>query len=289
VAGAQGRIGGAAVKRVVALAALAVSTLSGCGTQDSEATGDPAATQGGVVSFDKTVLYKHNFSDGPGGWHTVVLDVDPAQPPANALACFTEGIKTNCYVPVNTARGHMLLESPWFHDPNHAPPGAGYLSLLTFVYLRGFAGADTAHLPELDLRGLLLRAAMKTEHLDVKEGSLYFWFQMLAPNGKWVNYAYTARPINAMLHDGGFTEVRLRLSADPGSWTCLGASAVRSDFYTCIPLEEAMSHVNGDFGFVILPVNEIPLEEMQPSGKIAMQWIEIAAGGGPSVDPVPNR
>jgi hypothetical protein len=288
VAGAQVRLGGAPVRRFVAVTALAISTLSGCGTRDSEATGDAVATQAGFGSDDRTVLYRHDFSNGPGGWHTVMLDVDPARPPANALACFSEEIKTNCYVPVNTVDGHMLLESPWFHDPNHAPPGAGYLSLLTFVYLRGFGGADTAHLPELDLRNLLLRVSMKSEHLDVKEGSLYFWFQMLAPDGRWVNYAYTARPINVALRDEQFVEIRLRLSSDPASWTCLGASAVRADFYGCIPLVEAISHVNADFGFVILPVNEIPLEEMQPSGKIELRWVELSAGGS-VVDPVPNR
>ncbi|HEY7639578.1 MAG TPA: hypothetical protein VH814_07625 [Steroidobacteraceae bacterium] len=275
------------MRGLVAVAVAAVGLLNGCGTRDSTAMPGAGTTQAGFAAFDKVVLYRHDFSDGPGGWHTVMLDVDPSRPPANALACFTEGIKTNCYVPVNTVDGHMLLESPWFHDPNHAPPGAGYLSLLTFVYLRGFAGADTAQLPELDLRGLLLRVSMKTEHLDVKEGSLYFWFQMLAPDGKWVNYAYTARPLNVSLRDEGFTEVRLRFISDPGSWTCLGSSEVRADFYGCIPLEEAMSHVNGDFGFVILPVNENPLEELQPSGKIALQWIELSAGG-PIVDPLPD-
>jgi len=273
------------MKGRLAVTACAIATLSGCGMKAQEG-GDPTSPST-FATLAPTVLYQHDFSNGSGGWHTVVLDVDPAQPPADSLACFTEGVKTNCYVPVPTIDGHMVLQSPWFHDPNHAPPGAGYLSLLTFVYLRGFAGADTAQLPEIDLRGLMLRASMKTEHLDVKEGSLYFWFQMLAPDGRWVNYAYTGRSISSLLRDEKFTEVRLRFTPDPASWTCLGASDVRSDFYGCIPLEDAMSHVNGDFGFVILPVNENPLAELQPSGKIEMEWIELSAGGV-IVNPVPD-
>jgi hypothetical protein len=90
------------------------------------------------------------------------------------------------------------------------------------------------------------------------------------------------------LRDERFTEVRLRFSDDPASWTCLGSSAARADLYGCVPLEEAISHVNADFGFIILPVNELPLAELQPSGKIAMQWIELSAGG-PIVDPLPGR
>jgi hypothetical protein len=258
--------------------------LSGCGVKYDDVTvGSPAATK---VS-GPNVLYRHDFSGGSGGWLTVALDVAPDQLPEGALSCWNEGLRKNCYVPVGTSNGQMMLKSPWYLDPNHAPPGAGYLALLTWVYLRGYAGADTEHLTEIDLRDLTLRASMKSEGLDVKAGALYFWFQMLGPDGRYVNYAYTARSVNALLREDRFTELRLRLRPDPASWTCLGASQARAEYYGCLPLDQAMSHVNADFGFIILPVDELAIPEAQPAGTVAIEWIEINSGG--SRDAVPDR
>ena len=60
-------------------------------------------------------VYNEEFTDGPGGW---IADVRSPLPIWDGVA--------HCY-------------SPWTVDANHAPPGAGYLHLLMFIYSRATA------------------------------------------------------------------------------------------------------------------------------------------------------
>ena len=52
-----------------------------------------------------TMTYVEDFDDGPGGWagHQKALEIE---------------------------NGVAISRSPWWVDPNHAPPGGGYLHLL---------------------------------------------------------------------------------------------------------------------------------------------------------------
>ncbi len=63
--------------------------------------------------------YGENFENGPGGW----------------LA--------NRYEPLPILDGVAYCYSPWYLDSHHAPPGAGYLHMLMYLYTRGdLVGAD---------------------------------------------------------------------------------------------------------------------------------------------------
>jgi len=134
----------------------------------------------------------------------------------------------------------------------------------------------TASLDALDLTATTLSVTLKSENLDLKGGQLYFWFQSHMPDGKYVNYAYTAQPVNLLLgNNGDYNSIQIKLSSAPADWTCLGSSVARANTYGCAPLLDAMTRVNVDLGFIILPVDALPLQEAQPPGTISIRSITL--------------
>ncbi len=225
----------------------------------------------------ETMLYRHDFGEGSGGWETAQTLLEPDEVPENPIDCWTSWLgMLACTHPAPVAAGSMALKSPWWLDNNHAPPGAGYLSLLTWLYLGGINDAPTENLKELDLRDAILRVALRVEDLDLKGGQLVFWFQTLMDDGRYANFAYTGEPLNLLLHRrDARNRIEVTLDPDEARWTCLGTSQSRGDTYGCMPLADAMGKVNTDFGFIIFPVDGSPLVEAQPSGAVYIDSVEI--------------
>jgi len=87
--------------------------------------------------------YRHDFADGHGGWGTSRTLLTAADLPASYRTCWVSWLSLYaCNIDAPVQNGRMQLTSPWWLDPNHAPPGAGYLSLITWVYLDGPAGSS---------------------------------------------------------------------------------------------------------------------------------------------------
>ena len=224
------------------------------------------------------VLIRHDFANGSGGWNTAKTLLEPHQLPAEFQACWTSWLSlTACTIDVPVAGDRMVLESPWWLDPNHAPPGAGYLGLVTWTYLDGGPDETTFGVPALDLRDVTLRVALRAENLDLKGSHLNFWFQTTMPDGRFANFVYQRAPIERHLPANGsdLELVEITLSGDPDAWTCLSTAPDRADFYGCMDVREAMSAVDNDFGFILFPVSGSPLPEDQPSGRIEIQSIEL--------------
>ena len=94
--------------------------------------------------------------------------LQPEQVPAESQACWTSWLGLQaCNIDVPVEGERMVLQSPWWLDPNHAPPGAGYLSLLTWVYLDGEPGSSTHGMSKIDLRDATLRVAIRAQDLDL--------------------------------------------------------------------------------------------------------------------------
>ncbi len=162
-------------------------------------------------------------------------------------------------------------------DANHAAPGADNLLLPGWLYLEGRNGAPTHHVRALDLRGTTLRMEMRQDALDVKVGHLYLCVQSEMTDGMYVNLAYSAQPLDTMTDDNGaWVPIDSTLSADPTAWMCLGSSAARADTYRCDAVSKIIRNVNFDFGFIILPVDDVPHPAVQPSGAIEVRNFEIA-------------
>ena len=249
------------------IASLSVQ-LSGC-KQDSDPRLEFATVAG------EQIVYEHHFSRGSGGWETVrYSDVMLA----NARSCATTDTdQFSCTTPVILTDESMRIESPWMLDANHASPGAGNLALLGWVYLDGRYGSPTQKVRTLDLRDATLRVEMRKEALDVKDGHLYLWVQSEMPDGMYVNLAYTAQPLDTLIDAGGaWSPLEVLLAADATAWTCLGSSAARADTYRCDDVLKVASNVNFDFGFIILPVADVPDPAVQPSGAIEVRNLEIS-------------
>jgi len=222
--------------------------------------------------------YRHDFADGHGGWGTSRTLLTAADLPASYRTCWVSWLSLYaCNIDAPVQNGRMQLTSPWWLDPNHAPPGAGYLSLITWVYLDGPAGSSTFGKPTLDLTGTTLEVALRAPDLELAGGRLMFFFNTSMPGGKYANYAYSRTPIDAKLRPGDrdLTLVEIKLSSDADAWTCLGTSDVKSDLYACVDVTQAMRAIDNAFGFMILPVSDSPLPEDQPSGHIEIQSVEL--------------
>lgn len=77
-------------------------------------------------------LYKVDFNNGNSEWATVKTLLSPDKIPTESLECWQSWLGLQaCTILATTAKGQMILSSPWWLDNNHAAPGAGNLSLLT--------------------------------------------------------------------------------------------------------------------------------------------------------------
>lgn len=188
--------------------------------------------------------YIHDFDRGHGGWFA---------DRGYALRIW-DGI-AHCY-------------SPWFLDPNHAPPGAGYLHLVLWIYTdRQWYQSDkpwAAQLPyressfadqgkSRDLRNARLTVRLRGD-VDLKGAHLLVHVQ--AKTSKTMaNLALTGQPITVTEN---WSDQSVVLANDPKQWTCLGARRSLTDKYGCDDLDTVLSDVNYDLILILFPVQVRP-------------------------------
>jgi len=185
--------------------------------------------------------YLHRFIDGHGGWfsdrHYALKIWDGA---------------AQCY-------------SPWFVDPNHAPPGAGYLHLIMWIYTaKHWYQPDVpaaARLPyressfadqgkSTDLRDARLTVKLRGD-VDLKGAQLLLLAQAQTPKTT-ANVILTSQPIK-ITED--WSEQTIVLANDPKQWTCIGSREDQADLYGCDELDTVLSEVNVDLIFVLFPLD----------------------------------
>ncbi len=221
------------------------------------------------------LIYPEDFSSGARGWHYDRLD-----PFNTMMGCIGRcGGTTDCLIPALWIDGYIESRSPWWIDPNHKDPGAGYLHVVFAVWSDSYYGG----LPQktLDLTNSYVRLKIMIEELELRGGHLYFWFQheyQHDPNPhnalkewKRTNFALTQYPIETLVTPNVWNEVTLPLSPLNSAWRCLGSSDERQNNYGCVPVENALSHINLNFGFIILPVDS----NNPATGKIMLDDITI--------------
>ena len=220
------------------------------------------------------IIYRESFDRGAGGWHY--------------YATTSAGEAVLDRVPWNAEQQCVTSASPWWIDPNHKPPGAGYLNIVAFIWMKGYRGGVPYRW--MDLRDAVLSLSIKTEGLDTKGGHLclwiqhryeqgsHFWFQnpfAYGPRGdewKRANLALTRYRIEEMATPGQWTKVTLVLAPDKGAWTNLGTSTERTANYGVVSPARALAKVTTDLGFIILPVDPTN----PPTGSVSIDDIEIS-------------
>jgi hypothetical protein len=184
--------------------------------------------------------YIENFDHGAGGW----------------LA--------NRYDPLPILDGIAYCYSPWYLDSHHAPPGAGYLHMLMYLYMSDKnVGADRKpHLQgnrfieqnkSTDLTRARLSVRLRGD-IDLQGSQL-----LLLVQGKTAkttaNFVLSGQPLKVG-HE--WAEQTLVLNPDPKQWMCLGARWDKVDQYGCDDITAVLRDVNWDIMFVLFPLKVVP-------------------------------
>jgi hypothetical protein len=188
--------------------------------------------------------YVETFDRGPGGWYS------------------------DRYYALPVWDGVAYCRSPWWLDANHAPPGAGYLQMLMWIYTRRdrYQGSDeyTRLLPYLgsrfaeeghstDLRNARLTVRLRGE-ADLKGAQMVILVQA-ETRKTTANFVLTGRPLK-ITHE--WSEQTVTLTPDPRLWTCLGARHDMQQEYGCDGIETVLRDVNFDLIFALFPVKSVP-------------------------------
>jgi hypothetical protein len=210
--------------------------------------------------------YVETFDRGPGGW------------------------TANRNDPLPVWDGVAYCFGPWFVDPNHAPPGAGYLHLLMFLITTGKwirpdhpGNAFVAEHKSTDLRNAVVtlrlrglfdqptRSAATTlprpgEVTMGLQGSQLVLLVQAETAGTTANMVLTGQPFR-ITRD--WSEQSVRLVPDPAQWTCLGARRDHRS-YGCAEIAEVLKDVNLDIILILFPLKIVPIGKVEdPHGSRA--------------------
>ncbi|MBI4623201.1 MAG: hypothetical protein HY736_08285 [Verrucomicrobia bacterium] len=203
--------------------------------------------------------YVHKFADGHGGWFS---------DRQHALRIW-DGI-AHCY-------------SPWFLDANHAPPGAGYLHLILWIYTdkRWYQpdGPAAACLPYLassfveqgksrDLRNARLTVRLRGE-ADLKGAKLVLLAQSrTAKKPPYRNMVLTGQPIR-ITED--WSEQTIVLVNDPREWTPIGSRKSLAHVYGNDDVGGLLADVSYNLILCLFPIKVVPASKgvTDPHGLVA--------------------
>lgn len=122
-------------------------------------------------------------------------------------------------------------------DENHMFPGVGKINVVAWIDIK-----------ELNLHNSILQLEFKTIDSNL---NLHFWFQVKRESKRFANFM-TVEPISRYsIFRNGFYVVKLPINQV--QFKCMGTSFLKRRVYDCdIPVEDALSNVNVDFGIINL-------------------------------------
>lgn len=189
--------------------------------------------------------YIESFDNGPGGWYA------------------------DRRYPLNVWDGVAFCYSPWWLDANHAPPGAGYLHLLLWMYTdkRQYEGEDRRQLLPYtgnrfaeqgysrDFTNVRVTVRMRGE-ADLKGAQILLLVER--ETGKTtVDMALTGQPFKLTKE---WSEQTVTLKPDPKQWTCMGSRHDMKDEYVCDDIATVLKDVNVDIIFILFPAKAVPAD-----------------------------
>jgi hypothetical protein len=198
---------------------------------------------GGSVNPKSGRQYLETFDNGAGGW------------------------VSNRYEPLPIWDGVAHCYGPWYLDSNHAPPGAGYLHLLMYLYTGRELQKD--HLGRINNR--FIEQDQSTNFTNSKltvrlrgemdlQGSQLLLLAQARVGGITANYVLSGQPLRITKE---WSEQTLRLVPDPAQWTCIGARWDLTDRYGCKDIASVLKDVNVDIIFVLFPLKVVPAGQVK--------------------------
>jgi hypothetical protein len=189
--------------------------------------------------------YVETFDKGPGGWIA------------------------NRYHPLPLFDGVAHLFGPWYLDSHHAPPGAGYLNMLMYLYTkkdtetRGGPNAFIRGKYSTDLRNVRITLRVRGE-MDLQGAQMIVLVQSKTAKTT-ANFVLTGQPFRI---EKDWTEQTVTLAPDPKQWTCLGGRESKKSQYGCDDIDVVLSDVNLDLMFVLFPLNVVPVKPVAEPHKL---------------------
>ncbi len=188
----------------------------------------------------KRTSYVETFDDGPGGWLCWSKPATDFEP--------------------EIRDGVLQTRSPWGVDPNHAPPGAGYLTLLATLLTRADRLRKDMGRPNRfieggysrDLTNARLTVRLRGE-VDLKGSQMILLVQADA-SGTTPNMVLTAQPFEITRE---WSEQTITLVPDSAQWVCLGGRH-NAPHYGYGPIDEVLRDVNLDIIFILFPLMIVP-------------------------------
>lgn len=205
----------------------------------------------GLVSFvafaQPRATYIETFDKGPGGWIS------------------------NRYHPLPLFDGVAHLFGPWYLDSHHAPPGAGYLHMLMYLYTKsanhneriGGSNNFTRGNYSTDFRNAKVSLRLRGE-IDLQGAQMVMLVQSKTAKTT-ANYVLTGQPFPIRKE---WTEQTAVLAPDPKQWTCLGARESKKHQYGCDDIDTVLKDVNVDIMFVLFPLNVVPVKPVAEPHKL---------------------
>lgn len=201
----------------------------------------------GVLLNAAPRAYVETFDHGPGGWYA---DRRYALPVWDGVA---------------------YCHGPWWLDSNHAPPGAGYLHLVMWLYTsakhyqedneynrslpyRGSRFAEEGHSTNLTNARMTVRLRGA---VDLQGAQLLLLIQGKTDKTT-PNFVLTGQPFR-VTRDWSDQTVVLR--PDPKQWTCLGARHDMVHEYGCDDVAKLLRDVNLDIILALFPLKIVPLSK----------------------------
>ena len=213
--------------------------------------------------------YIETFDDGPGGW----ILWGGAQGEA----------------PLERGQSTVVSRSPWWIDPNHAPPGGGYLHLLFNLYTaltaHGGTGQQYSEYSEAGGRNSFAADGFPTDftnasmtlrlkgELEAKGSRLVLLVQAKVgdiPTGQ----ALTAQPFEVTQD---WSEQTITLTPDDDQWLCLGARHDKMHIYGRADVADVLRDVTANILLVLHPVDVVPAEPIDGDPHILLPGKDYAA------------
>jgi hypothetical protein len=193
---------------------------------------------------EKRTTYEETFDEGSGGW----------------CGWRRHGINEALEI----ENGVATMRSPWGVDSNHAPPGAGYLTLLAYLYTlpeRGPAFSfpnrfvDDGYSRDLTNARMTLR--MRGE-ARLRGSQLTLLAQADVP-GTRANFVLTGQSFQLTAN---WTEQTVTLAPSRSQWTCIVSRHNLGHQYGYGDIIEALKDVNVDLIVVLFPLLVVPPPEI---------------------------
>jgi len=232
-------------------------------------------------------IYRHQFSDGPGGW------LGWASNAAGAKALTIEA-------------GAAISTGPWWIDYNHAPPGGGYLSILFALHtvhgpnfpqqFKDAGGMNTFVAGGFPLDFTNARLTMEIcGHLNPRGAHLVLLAQAKVGE-RYQNHVLASQPVAV---GPEWSRTSLNLAPDDAQWISLGSREDRTATYGHGSIRDVLRCLNADIILVLYPLDVRPLMPLSgdphairagedypvdpaylPEGSISIRSIEIEFASG---------